>query len=104
MTAQTPVFGGLLPAQITTLDSPIERNSIYLKQGHAYVPGWEILRRLNRIFGFDGWDRETLESKCIWQSASRGAATCAYTAKVRIRVRAHGTTVTRDGSGTGQAR
>jgi len=70
----------------------------------SYIEGWRAIDEANRIFGFDGWDRETLESKCIWQSASRGAASCAYTAKVRIRVRANDTTVTRDGSGTGQAR
>ena len=69
----------------------------------SYIEGWRAIDEANRIFGFDGWDRETLESKCIWQSASRGAASCAYTARVRIRVRANGTTVTRDGSGTGQA-
>ncbi len=55
----------------------------------SYIEGWRAIDEANRIFGFDGWDRETLESKCIWQSASRGAATCAYTAKVRIRVRAN---------------
>ena len=59
----------------------------------SYIEGWRAIDEANRIFGFDGWDRETLESKCIWQSASRGAATCAYTAKVRIRADLRGPAV-----------
>ena len=69
----------------------------------SYIEGWRAIDEANRIFGFDGWDRETVEAKCIWQSTSRGKAACAYTTRVRVRVRAEETTIIRDGSGFGQA-
>ena len=28
------------------------------------IEGWYAISEENRIFGFDGWSRETLESKC----------------------------------------
>lgn len=35
------------------------------------VEGWHAIAEANRIFGFDGWDRETLDAKCIWQDGKR---------------------------------
>ena len=32
-----------------------------------YLEGWHIISEANRIFGFDAWDRETLQSQCVWQ-------------------------------------
>ena len=31
-----------------------------------YVEGWQVIAEANRIFGFDGWDRQTLSSNCIF--------------------------------------
>ena len=28
-----------------------------------YLEGWHVIAEANRIFGFDGWDRETVETK-----------------------------------------
>jgi DNA recombination protein Rad52 len=67
----------------------------------SYIEGWHVIAEANRIFGFDGWDRETLETQCIWQDAKRDAKSCAYVARVRIRVRAGDWVISRDGSGTG---
>jgi hypothetical protein len=67
----------------------------------SYIEGWYAIAEANRIFGFDGWDRETLETQCIWQDAKREAKSCAYVARVRIRVRAGDWVISRDGSGTG---
>jgi hypothetical protein len=67
----------------------------------SYIEGWHAIAEANRIFGFDGWDRETLETQCIWQDAKREPKSCAYVARVRIRVRAGDRVVSRDGSGTG---
>ena len=69
-----------------------------------YVEGWQAIAEANRIFGFDGWDRETLSSNCVWSGSSRGEHTVAYTAKVRITVRAGNTIVVREGSGSGEAK
>jgi len=67
----------------------------------SYIEGWYAIAEANRVFGFDGWDRETLEAQCIWQDARRDPKACAYVARVRIRVRAGDRVVSRDGSGTG---
>jgi hypothetical protein len=50
-----------------------------------YLEGWHVLAEANRIFGFDGWDRESVTSTCVWtkQLGSRFAA--AYVTRVRIR-------------------
>ncbi len=52
--------------------------------------GWYVISQANRIFGFDGWSRETLESKCILVRENRGYFTAVYTAKVRLTIQANG--------------
>jgi len=69
-----------------------------------YIEGWQVIAEANRIFGFDGWDRETLSSNCVWMGCNHGEHTIAYTAKVRITVRAGETIIVREGSGSGEAR
>ena len=67
----------------------------------SYIEGWHVIAEANRIFGFDGWDRETIVAECIWQDAKRDMKACAYAARVRIKVRAGETTICREGSGMG---
>jgi DNA recombination protein Rad52 len=67
----------------------------------SYVEGWHVIAEANRIFGFDGWDRETAWAECIWAEAKREPRMCAYAARVRIRVRAGETVICREGSGVG---
>jgi DNA recombination protein Rad52 len=67
----------------------------------SYIEGWHVIAEANRIFGFDGWDRETIVAECIWQDAKRDMKACAYAARVRIKVRAGETTICREGSGLG---
>ena len=31
----------------------------------SYIEGWWAIAEANRIFGFDGWTRETLETNCV---------------------------------------
>ena len=69
----------------------------------SYVEGWYVLAQANRIFGFDGWDRETIETKCLLGREARGSFTAVYSARVRITVRTPGGAVIRDGHGTGEA-
>lgn len=69
-----------------------------------YVEGWHVIAEANRIFGHDGWDRTTIEPRCIWRDTQRGQTTCFYTAKVCIRVTANGSTIVREGMGTGTGR
>jgi len=67
----------------------------------SYIEGWHAIDEANRIFGYDGWDRETVWAECLWQDVRSSAKSCAYAARVRIRVRAGETVIVRDGSGVG---
>lgn len=70
----------------------------------CYIEGWHAVAEANRIFGFDGWDRETVESRCVLTRETRGNFLAVYTAKVRITVRAEDKTIIREGHGSGEAR
>lgn len=70
----------------------------------SYVEGWFAISEANRIFGFDAWSRETVDSKCILARENRGAFLAVYTARVRITVQADGAVVIREGHGTGEGR
>jgi DNA recombination protein Rad52 len=70
----------------------------------SYIEGWHAISEANRIFGFDGWNRETIESRCVLARENRGSFLAVYTARVRISVRADGTIVIREGHGTGEGR
>ena len=70
----------------------------------SYIEGWYAISEANRIFGFDGWSRETIESRCVLARENRGAFIAVYIAKVRITVQAAGSTVIREGHGTGEGR
>ena len=67
----------------------------------SYIEGWHAIAEANRIFGFDGWDRRTLFTNCIWTGTSERDYLAAYTARVRIYVRAGDALIVREGSGTG---
>ena len=70
----------------------------------AYIEGWHAIAEANRIFGFDGWDRETLWENCVWSAKDAQMYACAYLVKVRITVRAGDVFIKRDGSGSGEAK
>ena len=70
----------------------------------SYIEGWYAVAEANRIFGFDAWNRETAESKCVHARENRGAFLAVYTARVRIPVQADGTIIIREGYGTRQLR
>jgi len=69
-----------------------------------YVEGWHVISEANRIFGYDAWDRRTVAAKCVSNSGNGQQHFAAYTAKVRITVRAGDITIVREGSGTGEGR
>ena len=70
----------------------------------SYVEGWHAIAEANRIFGFDAWDRRTISTACVWNGQSGQVHSAAYTAKVRVSVRAGDIVVVREGSGTGEGR
>jgi len=68
----------------------------------SYVEGWWAIAEANRIFGFDGWSRETFEIKCVAErerklSSGADAWGVTYIARVRVRVG----DIVREGCGTG---
>lgn len=70
----------------------------------SFIGGWYAISEANRIFGFDRWSRETIESRCVLTRENRGAFLAVYVARVRITVSVGGTTVIREGHGTGEGR
>jgi len=70
----------------------------------SYIEGWYAVAQANRIFGFDGWSRETVESRCVLTRENRGVFLAVYIAKVRITVEADGMKIIREGHGSGEGR
>ena len=70
----------------------------------SYIEGWYAISQANRIFGFDAWSRETVETRCVLSRENRGAFLAVYTAKVRITVEADGMKIIREGHGSGEGR
>lgn len=71
-------------------------------KGFNYVEGWHVIAEANRVFGFDAWDRQTLEMRQLGEPEQvNGNWRVAYHCRVRVTVRAGETIITRDGSGYG---
>jgi hypothetical protein len=68
-----------------------------------YLEGWHVIAEANRIFGFDGWDRETVHSQCVWTKQLGSRFSAAYVVRIRIKVRAGEAVISREGSGAGEA-
>ena len=47
----------------------------------SYIEGWYAISEANRIFGFDGWNRETIESRCVLARENRGTFLAVYIAQ-----------------------
>jgi hypothetical protein len=103
---------GFTPEQLTALSSPLDPARICTrKQGRASVPylkGWAVIEEANAIFGFDGWQRQTLFCQCVTQ-AERSIGEerkpgwgVTYIARVRITVFAGSRgLLIREGTGAG---
>ena len=48
----------------------------------SYLEGWHVVAEANRIFGFDGWDRETVANSCVWTKQTGSRYCAAYVARV----------------------
>jgi DNA recombination protein Rad52 len=105
------------PEQITALSAPLDRAKVRQReQGRSsvsYLEGWQVIAEANRIFGFDGWQRETVALRCVNQSertiGAKGTSRdqkpgwgVTYTARVRITVgEGTGAQLIREGCGAG---
>ena len=71
-------------------------------RGFDYVEAWHAIAEANRIFGFDAWDRETVDLRLLGEPRKVGEnMRVGYSARVRITVRAGDTTIIREGCGFG---
>jgi recombination DNA repair RAD52 pathway protein len=95
-------------AQLKNLEAKLSAKHVRTRRVQdttlAYVEGWHVIAEANRIFGYDAWDRHTLSTRCVWSSSAGHNYAAAYTAKVRIAVRAGDITITREGCGSGEAK
>jgi hypothetical protein len=99
---------GFSAKQLQALRRPPGRSHIRTRKANgrelSYLEGWYAISEANRIFGFDGWSRETLDSRCVMTRETRGTFLAVYLARVRVTVHADGATVIREGHGTGEGR
>jgi Rad52/22 family double-strand break repair protein len=99
---------GFSAKQLQALRRNLDGRQIRTREAHgrelSYIEGWFAISEANRIFGFDGWSRETVESRCVLARENRGTFVAIYLAKVRITVQAGGGTVVREGHGSGEGR
>jgi DNA recombination protein Rad52 len=95
-------------AQVKSLEAKLSAKRIKTRQANgvtlAYVEGWHVIAEANRIFGYDAWDRRTRSNNCVWTGTKGEFYHAAYTAKVRVSVRAGDITIVREGSGTGEGK
>lgn len=79
------------PEQIKQLEAPLSRAHVRERtqagRQLSYIEAWWAISEANRIFGFDGWDRETVDLRQLGPEREvDGKWRVAYMAKVRIRV------------------
>ena len=97
--------------QKAALEAPLNRSHVKArKQGKknvSYIEGWHAIAEANRVFGFDGWTRETIDIRCVSEreraigDSNRSGWGVSYIARVKVTVFAGDTMVTREGIGSG---
>jgi DNA recombination protein Rad52 len=103
---------GFSAEQISALAAPLDRAKVKQReQGRgrvSYLEGWQVIAEANRIFGFDGWQRQTTSIRCVSQAErsigrdNRPGWGVTYIARVRVTVAAGGAApLIREGSGAG---
>lgn len=89
------------------LAKPLDKSNVASRtqsgRSMSYVEGWHVIAEANRIFGFDGWTRETLEMREVRSPElvknSNGKETWRVGFVCRVRVTVGG--VVREGTGFG---
>lgn len=101
--AATPTNGTrlhLTPEQYELLLRPLSGNRVKNRQGQSHLEAWDVRRYLTRIFGFGGWNAETIELAKIHEriampgeikygnggTNAKPAYTVVYSAQVRLNI------------------
>lgn len=98
--------------QIEDLTAPLSKENVKQRKQSGltldYVEGWHAIAEANRIFGFDGWTRETLSltrvselPRKVGKVNARDGWSVSYMAHVKVTVLAADRVVVREGTGTG---
>ena len=99
---------GFSAKQVQALRRNLDHRYVRTRESNGralhYIEGWYAISEANRIFGFDGWSRETLETRCVLTRERSGTFLAIYVARVRITARAGRTSTIREGHGTGEGR
>lgn len=82
----------LTERQINTLMMPLDQRRVSRNpKGFSHLEAWDVRRTLNRVFGFTGWEVQTLELTCVAQNSvadgNRFKHTIVYRAQVRLTVK-----------------
>lgn len=109
-------MAGFSESQVASLESPLARETVKQRaqagRSFSYIEGWHAIAEANRIFGFDAWDRELVEIKCVAErerkigrddrpDRQKDGHQVSYLARVRVTVRAGDMAVRREGIGYG---
>jgi DNA recombination protein Rad52 len=94
---------------IDELKKPLDRKYVKTRQqgniNLSYIEGWHAIAEANRIFGHNGWNRETVMTECVWsgerQTRNGSLPAASYIAKCKITVRHDDVVIVRDGTGAG---
>jgi DNA repair and recombination protein RAD52 len=95
------------------LAAPLSRANVKSRQQSgrslSYIEGWTAIAEANRIFGFDGWTRETIDIRLVAERErkigkepnQKDGWGVSYVAKVKVVAFAGDCIVTREGVGAG---
>jgi DNA recombination protein Rad52 len=105
---------------VAQLDAPLSREHVRAREQAGrevfYLEAWHVIAEANRIFGFDGWDREMVDCRCVAERETKiGQAfdrqgnprpqkdgwRVGYVARVRVTVYGMERSVVREGTGYG---
>lgn len=97
--------------QISQLEAPLDRACVSTRSQSgrelSYIEAWHAISEANRIFGFDGWNRETVELRQLGEPRitkdrnGNEQNRVGYSARVRITVYAGDRVIIREGCGFG---
>ena len=97
------------PKTIAALDAPLVRDNVKQREQAGrklfYIEGWHAIAEANRIFGFDGWTRQTIDIRSVSERErkigkppnTRDGWGVSYVVKVRVTVG----DIVREGIGAG---
>jgi DNA recombination protein Rad52 len=95
------------PKQLQELQEPLSSQAVRTRnqsgRSLSYIEGWYAISEANRIFGFDSWDQEIVELKCVSERERKVGRDqkpgwgISYVASIRITVNG----IKREGVGAG---